>query len=289
MDFPDHVPVHLTLQLGPMSPTPLSWRLNKALLQSKEIHSGLLTTIREYFSINVKSVSNPLVVWEAHKMVVRGALIRIGTRLKRERTEELALICSLECAHKVSLARATFQDLLKAREELCLLLFHKTKQKLAWAMYKFSNKPGALLARALRGPRTMTCISHILASSGRKPTTSSEMATEFRSSYGVLHNLDRLSTNEPSAMGGFTPRSYLAVSGMPSLPIAVQKEPITVAKLGVALANSKPKKAPCPDRLTTTYYKVFFDMLSQPLVSALNSITEGKSFLVDALRAYISK
>lgn len=135
ISFSDHAPIHLTLQLGPMTRSPPSWRLNEALLQSEETRAELLKALREYFSVNEGSVPNPLVIWEAHKTVVRGILIKIGARLKRDRlkrTEELiALIRKLECVHKASLARTTFRDLQKAREELCTLLFQKTKQKLA--------------------------------------------------------------------------------------------------------------------------------------------------------------
>lgn len=298
ISFSDHAPVHLTLQLGPMARSPPSWRLNEALLQSEETRSEILNTLREYFSVNEGSVSNPLVVWEAHKTVVRGALIKIGARLKRDRlrrTEELlALIRNLESIYKASLVRATFRDLQKAREELCTLLFHKTKQKLAWArrtMFEFTNKPGSLLARALQGPRTKTYIPHIQSSMGQKLNTSSDMAEEFRSFYTGLYNLDRPQSVDSPTEGSHTPQSYLAASGMPSLPDNVREEleePLTVAELGSALASSKPKKAPGPDGLTPVYYKTFFDILSKPLVSALNTITEGNSFPVDTLRAYIS-
>lgn len=75
-------------------------------------------------------------VWKAHKAVVQGALIRIEACLKWERTchmeELLAQVHSLECSHKASLVRSTYQDFLKVCEELCSLLFHKTKP-LAWA------------------------------------------------------------------------------------------------------------------------------------------------------------
>lgn len=92
--------------------------------------------MREYFAINESSVTNPLVVREAHKTVIWGAPIKIGVRLKARshRAEELfAQLHSLECSHKAGLARSTYQDLLHVRKELCELLFHKTKQKLAWA------------------------------------------------------------------------------------------------------------------------------------------------------------
>lgn len=69
----DHALVHLTLQL--LTQNLPSWRLNEALLQSVETRSKLLAVLRQYFSINRDSVDNPLVVWEAHKAVVRGTLI----------------------------------------------------------------------------------------------------------------------------------------------------------------------------------------------------------------------
>lgn len=132
ISFSDHAPIHLTLQLGPVTRTPPSWRLNEALIQSEETRSEVLATLQEYFSINKASVTNPLMVWEAHKMVIRGTLIKIGACLKRERThrtdELLTQICTLECSHKASLARSTHQELLKARKELHALLFHKTKK-----------------------------------------------------------------------------------------------------------------------------------------------------------------
>lgn len=80
-------------------------------------------------------------------------------------------------------------------------------------MYEFYNKPGTLLARALRGPRTKTYISHIVGSSlGRKLHTSSDMATEFRSFYEGLYNLDCSPTPNPPPVGVATPQSYLASS-----------------------------------------------------------------------------
>lgn len=72
-------------------------------------------------------------------------------------------------------------------------------------MYEFSNKPGSLLARALRGPCTKTYISHILASSGQKLNILSDMAMEFCSFYEGLYNLDKPTTGDPSADDSITP------------------------------------------------------------------------------------
>lgn len=186
----DHSPVHMTLQLGPVTQNPPSWRLNEILLPSEEVPSELLVVMREYFSINGVSVDNPLVVWEAHKSVIWGTLIKIGARPQRERsrrTDELfTKTHSLECSHKATITQSTYQELLKVLKEHRSLLYHKTKQKLAWVhrtMYKFLNKLGTLLARALRGPFTTTDISDIIGSSGQKLISSTAMVVEFGSFY----------------------------------------------------------------------------------------------------------
>lgn len=132
-------------------------------------------------------------------------------------------------------------------------------------MYEFSSKPSSLLARALCGPRIKTYISHIMGSSGQRLTTSSDMAREFKSFYETLYNLDSSLPPDSSSADTTTPQSYLASLDMPSLPITVREEleePITIGELGVALANSKPKKEPGPDGLTPSYYKVFFETLA---------------------------
>lgn len=180
------------------------------------------------------------------------------------REELITRMRNFECSHKATLARSTYHDLLRVHEEIRSLIFYKMKQKLAWAdrtMYEFSNKLGTMLARALRGPRMRTYISSIMAPSGQRLTTSSDMAVEFRSFYEGLYNLD----GAPPAASPSDGRTTL-----PSYPrsLAVQEEleeHITIEELSVALAHSKPKKASGSDGLTKAYYKAFFETLSRPL------------------------
>lgn len=106
-----------------------------------------------YFSINRDSVDNPLVVLEAHKLVVQGMLIRIGAHLKRKRsrrTDELmAKLRSLKCSHKASLMHSTYQEPLKS--ERSLGPFYIIKRSTNWpgpiVLYDLSNKTGTLLTQ----------------------------------------------------------------------------------------------------------------------------------------------
>lgn len=98
------------------------------------------------------------------------------------------------------------------------------------------------------------------------------MAAEFCIFYQGLYNPSHSSVADPPTTALSTIYSYIVSSCMPSLPSELRKEleePVTVEELGVALANSKPKKSP-------------------HLVSALNSLTDGQSMPIDTLRAYLS-
>lgn len=97
-----------------------------------------------FANIYFPNADHPQFLWRLLPELLEGILVFRGDL-------NFAMDPSLECSHKASLARSTFQALLKACETLCSLLFYKTKQNLAWVhrtMYKFS-KLGSLLARAL--------------------------------------------------------------------------------------------------------------------------------------------
>lgn len=65
------------------------WRLNESLLQDPEILADVVKEIGHYFDTNSTQDSKPEVVWETHKAVIQGILIKHGSRQKRLRTEQL--------------------------------------------------------------------------------------------------------------------------------------------------------------------------------------------------------
>lgn len=66
----------------------------------------MVKEINHYFQTNITPDSDTGVVWEAHKAVIRGVLIRHGARLKKARTKQLdALLVrlqTLEASHKAT-------------------------------------------------------------------------------------------------------------------------------------------------------------------------------------------
>lgn len=46
-------------------------------------------SVKEYFDINMSSVSNPAALWTAHKAFIHGALIQLNAQAKHQRTQQL--------------------------------------------------------------------------------------------------------------------------------------------------------------------------------------------------------
>lgn len=59
------------------------WRLNESLLQDPEILADVVKEVVHYFDTNITPDSDNGVVWKAHKAVIRGVLIKHGSKLKR--------------------------------------------------------------------------------------------------------------------------------------------------------------------------------------------------------------
>lgn len=67
-----------------------TWRLNESLLQEQDVVAEVVKEIGHYFHTNDTADSDTGTVWEAHKAVIRGVLIKHGARIKHQRTTQLA-------------------------------------------------------------------------------------------------------------------------------------------------------------------------------------------------------
>lgn len=52
------------------------WRMNESLLQDPEVLADVVKEIGQYFNSNCTPDSETGVVWEAHKAMIRGVLIK---------------------------------------------------------------------------------------------------------------------------------------------------------------------------------------------------------------------
>ena len=132
--FSDHAPISMSMRLADCPQKRPSWRLNASLLTDPNTLPVVTDGLKEFFRLNATEGSDPLTVWEAHKCSIRGILISLGAKKKREREAALqqlvTKITALEALHKQSLSVSLATSLLEARRDLQQLLDSTAKRML---------------------------------------------------------------------------------------------------------------------------------------------------------------
>lgn len=90
--------------------------------EKKKKKKKIEKAIKEFFAINAPSVSDPFTLWNAHKVYIRGLLIQMSARAKRQRLEKLntilAQIQQLEKLNKRHTTQNIREALFMSRQEL---------------------------------------------------------------------------------------------------------------------------------------------------------------------------
>ncbi|CAH2273874.1 Hypothetical predicted protein [Pelobates cultripes] len=153
----DHSAVSIHLDSPLFRPTKTAWRLNESLLSDPEVKSLLTEHLTNYFTENDTEDVSKVTLWEAHKSVLWGHLIRIASRKKREAQQHMLeltdQISKLETQHKRSQLEEHYRSLLDTRRQLADLVarkHHRATQRSKAFFYIHANKSGRLLARMIR-------------------------------------------------------------------------------------------------------------------------------------------
>lgn len=289
----DHAPVSMQYDLSDYFKSQRKpWRLNESLLQDPAIVADVSKEISHYFHTNTIEESDFGLTWEAHKAVIRGVLIKHGSRVKKQKSAQLASLFDklhkLESAHKTTPSRPLGSELDTIRMQITDLLQFKAKAALQISrkkIYESGNKCGRLLAQSLKTQNTASYIPHINSSTGRRAALPQQITQEFRSYYENLYNLN-MTQPSPEKIA-----EYLANSKLPSLSTETRDildEPITLTDIQLAIKNTKQGKAPGPDGLTLQYYKTLLPSLGQYLTKLFNDLGKGKPLHKDTLQAQIT-
>lgn len=125
------------------------WCLNESILQKPEVLNEVVQEIKAHFQTNAIPESDPGMVWEAHKAVIRGILIKHGSHIKKAReaqlTKLLAAIQVLELQHKGSTHPIVGTELAQFRRQVSDHLRYKAKAALQSCMkivYKYRDRCG---------------------------------------------------------------------------------------------------------------------------------------------------
>lgn len=137
----DHSLVTLTLHNLTTRQTSTQWRLNESLLSDPTKVKEINDSLKEYFALNNVDNISPELLWAAHKATVRGKLISIVTRVKRERQLDIEKLekafQTLKIKHKCSPTKTSMDQLYAARLELNLALTAKAEKQIHWSRAKF--------------------------------------------------------------------------------------------------------------------------------------------------------
>lgn len=289
----DHAPITLKYSLSRTATTKSRfWRLNESLLQDPTVLADVTKELKFYFQTNDIDNCDPGILWEAHKSVIRGILIKHGAHIKREREKQLLILLQkthdLEKTHKQNPTTSIETELLTLCRQTVDILQYQAKAALQACRkltYESGNKCGKILARAVRQQRLPAYIAQIISPSGQKRATPMQIADEFKNFYSFLYNLPKSGVTDTAI------REYLTLANTPKLSAedaAALEEPITMAELQGAIKNMKPGKAPGPDGLTLQYYQTLLPILGPRMLKLFNKLTEGGHLQRDTLSAHIS-
>lgn len=113
----DHAPIFLKYKILDTNQSDrVMWKRNESLLQDPEVLQEVQREAICFFQINDTPECIPGVIWEAHKAVIRGVLMKHGARIKGKREEKLTLLLAdiyrLESLHKHAPTQDIEQDLM---------------------------------------------------------------------------------------------------------------------------------------------------------------------------------
>lgn len=182
----DHAPVTMAFSLPSGTRGVRTWRLNENLLDDAVVMAEVADTLAHYFAENPVGELSEGTVWEAHKAVVRGALISQGSRLKKIRQADFLRVHTelqkAELRHKANGRPEDLEKLTELRELFLRLLDRQTRKQfrfMAHRYYEHGNKCGRMLARALRKRQAQTYIHKLHSASGTPILHPSKIAAEF--------------------------------------------------------------------------------------------------------------
>lgn len=147
-------------------------------------------------------------------------------------------------------------------------------------------KTGRLLARASKDTNSTNNITGIRSQNGTLAVTSEAIAAHFLYNLPHQHKPPMIPNERGQGI-----QDYLNKSGLPQLAeteVSLLEDQISLAEIQLAIKGLKPGKSPGPVGYTSAYYKTFSNILSTPLMGALNSLSSPRQVPPDFLSAHVA-
>uniref|UniRef100_A0A8C5PI59 Reverse transcriptase domain-containing protein n=1 Tax=Leptobrachium leishanense TaxID=445787 RepID=A0A8C5PI59_9ANUR len=293
----DHAPVIATFLCPTFRPTAPNWRLNDAHLADPTLSADSRLVLERYFEENVDPEIPPATVWEAHKCVMRGHFVSVGSAIIKRREAEiqdlLSKIDTTELQHKRTGEAALLSSLTELRRSLADIMNTKHHRDLRRSQAYFhvnGNKCGRLLARQLAKRRTATYIPSIRNKKGdlqHLPQHILQSITDYyKSLYAVPGSPSEAARSQLRLDIDRYLNRFLTRKVTPSAAELLD-EPLTDEELRLAIKSTQSGKCPGPDGFPTHYYKHFADILSPHFLRAFNSLSDTRLLPPQSLMANI--
>lgn len=129
MYLSDHHPISMSIEFADIPPRSSIWCLDPSLLTDNVIALEINKRLSLYCRENSSPDISQMVRCEAHKRTIRGELIALSAKRRRERQAHITKLTShihkLERTHKTTQASSSLPDLIQARTERLEILDKK--------------------------------------------------------------------------------------------------------------------------------------------------------------------
>lgn len=255
----DHGPVILSLRLSPEKPAKF-WRLNVSLLNNPKIVQDIKDELKNFLEHNDNDEVSASTLWDAAKAVLRGKIIALSSKLKKERerlqSDWEESIKNLEQQHKQTKDDSILKSLSQNKQRLNDLLTHKAEGALRFSNQKFyelGNQASRLLAFQLRKAQASRVVHKIVCPSSKKQMSHPKDISEaFATYYKKLYDSSEEENKEEII------RNFLGPPKLTKLDendAKLMAEPITENEIKEVIKNLKNNKSPGTDGYPGEFYK----------------------------------
>uniref|UniRef100_A0A8C5LRZ7 exodeoxyribonuclease III n=1 Tax=Leptobrachium leishanense TaxID=445787 RepID=A0A8C5LRZ7_9ANUR len=192
----DHAPTSITISSPLYCPTVSNWCLNDSLLSDPLVEEEGRQVLTNYFEENTGGEVTSLIVWEAHKCVIRGFFIRKGAERAKQRSSQmrnlLLQIAQVSSDHKRDNDPSSLACLTELRKTLATLLsssYHGAYLRSKAFFHLHWDKSGKLLARMLAKKRSTTYIARLRDTSGTLQCLPAKLLQIGHDYYASLYDL----------------------------------------------------------------------------------------------------
>lgn len=234
------------------------WKLNESILSNPVSIENLNNALREYFFLNDNDEVSSEVLWAAHKTYIKGKIIQISSKTKRDGRADIERLdkeyAALQNSHKGDPTKVPIALLDRPRFDLNLALTTQAEKVLRWNGNKFytqANKFGPLLAAKI-SPRHKTFYMPKIRISGQPPTANPDKILDaFHDFYSDLYNSH--SQPDKNLIAGFL--DGLPISTLSASHKNLLEAPFSEEEVGEVIKGHKKGSAPDPDGLSISFIK----------------------------------